>query len=661
MATFIGESPSAERGSHAAWALAVRVVRVAGRLLFAGLLLLPVRGFIAADTGLAGSLAVVGLFFVSLVRPEDGLLVCAGLLIVAGPLGAVLGSQARMGEALLLAFLAGWVLRETVRPQKPIDGPARALVTPALLLAAVVASSILVQLIVERVSVDYPWPFVRQVIVYLGSDYLLGPRRFPGIADGALMLEGIGLFMATVVLTRRQPSLARQVAGMAAVGAAGVAALNLNRLAEICLRGAGVLQTLIVHPRTIRVSSVFPDVNAAGSYLGMMLLVVVGLAVAARRARWAWVGSALLVLAAFWFTGSRIGLVAVLVSGVFVFGWVSRQRTRARLKALLVAIGVAVVALVLVDWMAAGYASRSDVTMAFRDRTEFSLAALRAFTVHPVFGVGVGRFWSVSSSYIISPEVREFAARENAHNNFLQILAELGSVGFVFFVWLLAAVGRRVRTGLTARDGGIVAGVAGGLVAFLLTCLAGHPLLIREVALAFWLILGVAAAPWLDAPSVVVVHADAPRRWRRVTVAGAVVCLALSVPVRAHWFLQNEADLEQAAIGFSKWHFDDLGVRFRTMTGRAEFYVPGSTCEIKLALRVEAAEKRPVVDVEIRVDGRVANRVRAVSEAWRDVRMVLPIESGRNFKRIELRTPPDGDAALRVGKPRLTGCSKNPF
>jgi thiol-disulfide isomerase/thioredoxin len=42
-----------------------------------------------------------------------------------------------------------------------------------------------------------------------------------------------------------------------------------------------------------------------------------------------------------------------------------------------------------------------------------------------VFGVGVGMFYARSSAFI-SPAFQAVVPRENAHNNYLQILAELG-------------------------------------------------------------------------------------------------------------------------------------------------------------------------------------------------------------------------------------------
>ena len=114
---------------------------------------------------------------------------------------------------------------------------------------------------------------------------------------------------------------------------------------------------------------------------------------------------------------------------------------------------------------------------------------------NPAFGVGIGRFYSRSGEFSSSGAAQEFppAVHENAHNNFLQILAELGIVGFGVMMWLLwtaAGYGRRLL-GADMHDP-LRWGLMTGLSAFVLSCLGGHPLLIDEPAFAFWLV----SAPW---------------------------------------------------------------------------------------------------------------------------------------------------------------------
>ena len=59
----------------------------------------------------------------------------------------------------------------------------------------------------------------------------------------------------------------------------------------------------------------------------------------------------------------------------------------------------------------------------------------------PAFGIGLGEFYQRSGEFATPELIAKFpvAVHENAHNNFLQIAAELGLIGGVVFVWLVAA------------------------------------------------------------------------------------------------------------------------------------------------------------------------------------------------------------------------------
>ena len=110
--------------------------------------------------------------------------------------------------------------------------------------------------------------------------------------------------------------------------------------------------------------------------------------------------------------------------------------------------------------------------------------------------------WASDSTYQSSGEfgspelLRIFprAGSENAHNNFLQILAELGLVGFAIDRLAARARGHACE-GVPARRSrrSPSLGNRGGLAAFVLTWLAGHPLLLDEPAFTFWVMLGAAA------------------------------------------------------------------------------------------------------------------------------------------------------------------------
>ena len=94
---------------------------------------------------------------------------------------------------------------------------------------------------------------------------------------------------------------------------------------------------------------------------------------------------------------------------------------------------------------------------------------------------------------LASPELRAlWGGRMNPHNDFLRFGAELGLVGLGLFLWILVAAGRRIWKALQEIRDVRLGGLAGGLVAFLVTSLVSNPLMVREVSYVFWIALGLA-------------------------------------------------------------------------------------------------------------------------------------------------------------------------
>ena len=187
----------------------------------------------------------------------------------------------------------------------------------------------------------------------------------------------------------------------------------------------------------------------------------------------------------------------------------------------------------------------------------------------PLFGVGVGQY-SLWSTHFAPPELLEIYQRENAHNYFLQVGGELGSVGLVIFVWLLGSALWSAWPGAQViRRAPLAAGLLAGLSAFLFTCLSGHPLLIPEVMYPFWIALGLAAAAGgfrvsffeRDTRTPPERRARVPgstrqRRQhlgvRRVVVVATTIIVFASIPIRVAREIR-EVDMTRVTYGFHPW------------------------------------------------------------------------------------------------------------
>ena len=616
----------------------------------------------------AERIVVAGMAVVALVRPPIALLVLAACVPLGGAVGLMVGADINLTEPLAMAFLSGWLSNEAFGSKPPLSPGTRRLIVPVVLLATVVAASTVVGMAALQPFVAYPLQFLREVLAFFWSEYFFNVIRFEPFTAGLRFLEGLGLFAAAAILTERTKGLAPALARVTVAAGLGVAALSLDRFAEVVFRNGATWEAFAHLLVTVRVTKAFPDVNAAGSYFAMITVVLIGLAVAARRFRWVWAGAACLPMTALWLTGSRAALVAIPVAGAALLVMTLRARQALRGKRVIV---VACVALVLIGVGAAiPFAVRApgrlSMAQTAQDRWDLARAASAMAAEHPVFGVGVGAFRASSEGYF-TPALRRLFPRENAHNNFLQILAELGVVGFVPFLWILGSVGRRVWRG--AGDHPVnwpLLGASGGVFAFTVTWLAGHPLLIVEVALAFWIALGAclgiaratqAAGPATD---------RAPGRWLRLLSAALVVFIVLTVPVRARQAIAG-ADLDHASIGLSRWGSDETGRRCRWITApRAQFFVPAAASSVLLPFRFVAADPTTAAEISISLDGREVNRVRLFAGAWDSVAVILPEGASGRYSRVEVdvgvwhpSTPPTLDdtdglvAGIRMGVPVL--------
>ena len=593
-----------------------------------------------------GPVAILALLaVVSAVLPFDGLLAFAGFAPVSATLFALAGGNGvtRFDEALLLACVAGIAGRRAVQP-RPLQVSSHVRWCALMLVAAAIASTVVVATIILATQ---PGLTAAEIVGDRMVNYFntLGP-----MPAALLFIEGLVVFLLTTDLCAGNPERRVQALRMMAAGAAGAAALNVTRILTVSLAREDPWSVFVVYFTQLRVRVQYGDVNGAGSYFAMMLLIAAGLA---SRSRAFAIVSGLLIAAGLWVSGSRVALAAAFLAAA---GWALASQRLGVVGRRTIAAGGALLILVAAGvWLWHPRASVGEIKRAFGIRMELAEVAVELTATEPVFGVGLGRFTSLAGDYADEPLVAIQMNHENAHNNFLQVLAELGIIGAALFIATIALGYRELMRANSAF--GPTAGLLAGLTVYLLTCLGSHPLLVNGAAYPFWIALGLAAAPMR-------VVSPMERRWRLTGILGLVL-LAATLPLRISAAVRN-ADLEGASAGLSLWQREPDGSRFRYASGQSTFYITSSVRAVRIPLRADESVAR-LVDLRILLDGTEVDRIRIdAGEGWRAVRLLLGTSRNQNrFARIDLEvyapgasTPIDVKAtdtsgALVVGRPEL--------
>ena len=581
-----------------------------GLLLLQSLYLFPV--------GITPQAVVLGMLVWAAVAPATALTVFAGLAPLSGlifQLTRAGGGGVRFEEAFLLGCLTGWSLRRGLTATRVPVSPGFRWAVLLLAVAALASGIVAVAGAAAESPATGTWPYLATLLT---RDYLIAPSP---LLPAMLLAEGLWLTAVAAETCAGNTALRRTVVRMMVVAAAAAASLHVWRLITAAVAREHAADALITLLASARVSVLIPDPNATGSYFAMMLIIA-ALALGSR----AGVACAAVIGAGLWITGSRTAMVACLVIGVAALAatfWRSHRRTT--VAAALLVIALATTAVVVLYPAGRNEAARPALLF----RIVLNRVALSMTAEHPAFGVGLGRFFELSEAYM---PVGYAGTRENAHNNFLQISAELGLIGLGLFAAVLAFGLRAVRQSESKWTG--ERRILFGLAVFLLTCVGGHPLLVAGAAYPFWLLLGVAAAAGDGRPAL------NPRA--RIIALALLAILIGSIPVRTRT-AGAEANLEHVGVGVSMWQRQDDGTRYRWAGGRSTFFVTAAASAVRIPLRHGGQDSR-TLEVRVFLDGREADRILLVPNAdWRTLRLVLPDRSRNRFARVELIARPQGE------------------
>jgi O-antigen ligase len=609
------------------------------------------------EVSLVARVAVPLVLAVAWLSPRASILA----FVIGAPLLPILPSRlgfppVSLAEPWLLALLVAAWLRNALAP---VPSPAR-LSAWAWWFGAVVTASLVVTMYPFHLVSDGVDGLLRSVHAFLRDEFLAATQRHPysPIVAWAIVMEGLGLLWLVLRSFGDAPDGPQRLTRAFAAGAGLVALLGVGQW----WTGEGLLDFWIVYdPGLVRVNASFSDVNGLGGFLALGLAAAVGAAIAAPAgslARRVWFLIAGLIVLCDLFTGSRAAWMAVIVAGVAAgaaFVRIGRPLARAQMVRLTRAAALGLLLLTVVTATLSAYATYRDVGRLGRrgyvdavlhtlnlnasldDRLKGRLpyweAGAAMVRAEPLFGIGIGRFYRQLWAFAPRQEALR-RPQENAHNYYLQLAAEVGLTGLAGFLGLVGAAllagWRAFRRGSSTTDGKLALVLGAGVVAYLLTLVTGHSLIVREGQMAFW--------PMAGALLILGAGGRTPGgRWGQRALFLGLLALIVALPFRA---IRGEQGANLADTWFGLHDLETMrnGTRFQWSTGRFSVYVPRE----REVFSVEILAVAPFPQrLKVRLDGRLVDEINVRRDDWQTVRYVLPREGrGPRFRKVEFDVDP---------------------
>ena len=594
------------------------------------------------STNVTVRLATGALCALSIWRPRDAILIAVAFAGFGDLLGLLADAPSlRAEEAIVVASLFGWCVRGLFTS---LDGTARPFrgvnVAPVALFGLTALCSMIVWMRVDQVRTVDASTYLANLWQCVSTEYFVGIERCVEVAALAALLESLALYLAIASMCREDGTFATRAVRMLVVGGAALGAFSVIRIAEIALRNPNAIAMLRATGAGLRISPQIPDYIAAAAYFGLCWTTALGLALEPSRQRAFALGASLLIMAGLFLTGSRSAIGAA-AGGLFVLAYlVMRGRNAIQSRRVIGFAVVALIALALVFPRLIGHdLAGATAGESLKVRLELWKAGVGVLRTHPLFGVGLDRFFIYLDRFA-SPELKAmWTGRLNPHNDFLRTATEFGVVGLSLFVWTLAGSAKRIGQGWAGGGGARLAGMIGGLTAFLLTMCISNPLMLRPTSYVFWIALGLAtgeATARADAVTDDSATVRPPRRWRNAAVVFAVCAIVASVPLRAAREIAG-ANLAGVTYGLYDWTASPDGGPSRLSGATATVFVGADARVVEFSLSGSLPSGQPQA-VEAFVDGRLANEI-SVGRQTERLRILLPKPTGHS-RRIDFRVSP---------------------
>jgi O-antigen ligase len=658
--------PSVEDTASNAVPGAVRVLALAGAVIVCAW---PVRAFLAQpELPVALRAAWPAAFLAALLAPFASLLT----FVACAPLVPIVPARLHwppisLIEIWALALLGGAALRMAAGRRR--GRGALPLAQPILLALATASLAGLLYPIVSLRGGLQPLMAAldelgRATVVAAPLDQLHAPVFAWGV-----MATGLALLWLIASEVGEDRGRAVRLLGAASIGAIAVALVGLDQwwfrrnLLESWVRG---------DPNIVRINATFSDPNGLGAFLALMLWVVLAFGEAATTAtrRWMWRAGALLVASALVFTGSRAAWFAAAAAGcagAVLLRRASTQRPsrtwRWSRRAVVLALAVVAAVVVLSSYATARNVRHADertyldallstfnlrVPLADRLKGRVPLweAAGRMIQRHPVVGVGIGRYYAELPQYLPA-EYFKTHPPDNAHSYFLQFGAELGIPGLACLLALIvaamAAAHRAANRANDRRDRLLLLSAGLGVLAFTMTSITGHSLLLHEGQAPLWVVAGIALAAARLEPAGQPEGATPPwwRRWPRHrgwALAAVLAFIVFTVPLRLASAFER-VDLAGVTLGVSGVATIEDGARWYWIAPHAVIYAPAPARAFIVPLRSAAPFPQRV---RILVDFRLVTTLVLADRSPRTERVTLPpvTDPHQRWHRIELLIDP---------------------
>jgi O-antigen ligase len=327
-----------------------------------------------------------------------------------------------------------------------------------------------------------------------------------GAVDSIIRWAGFAAVFLATTLTVATPAEARRAMTVIVLGGAAVAA------ASVALRAIGADTYGVprwAYPDLL--AGPFVNPNTFATWLGIVTVATLaGLLrfpaeaateVSARRRdrrailfRVFYTVAFMVLLLALAMTGSRAGAAAtaagiltVLVVHVHRHG--ERSIVAGPVAMAIAFVAVLVMGAVLADFLSGVEGTRRDVD----NRVAIWRATLAAIADRPILGHGAGAFAQVIPAYF--DEVPQLRTIRQAHNTWLEFIAELGlPVAALWFAALYALMRRITSAAFRRRRYGVPAAAVGAAVLVGLHALVEFSIQVPAVALVFAAVLGLAHA-----------------------------------------------------------------------------------------------------------------------------------------------------------------------